>query len=227
MTDRLTGAPRVVAWIAQLAVAAILAQTLFFKFTAAPESVWIFETLGLEPWGRIGSGVAELAAVVLLLWPNIGKTTDAPLGAALGLIAGFAWAIGTLIVKRVTWGAPGLTVTAWQVALCWFPITLGTAFFSDWSFTPPSTTTLVLVVYIALVPMAIGTACWFAIVNLLPANVAALSSIAVPVVAMLSGALVNREPLGPLQVGALACAVAAIWLVLRPPARKAEHKAGA
>lgn len=85
MTDRLTGAPRVASWIAQLAVAAILAQTLFFKFTAAPESVWIFETLGMEPWGRIGSGVAELVAVVLLLIP-----ATAALGGllALGVIAG-------------------------------------------------------------------------------------------------------------------------------------------
>lgn len=85
MTDRLTGAPRVASWIAQLAVAAILAQTLFFKFTAAPESVWIFETLGIEPWGRIGSGVAELVAVVLLLIPS-----TAALGGllALGVIAG-------------------------------------------------------------------------------------------------------------------------------------------
>jgi hypothetical protein len=80
MTDRLTGAPRVVAWIAQLAVAAILAQTLFFKFTAAPESVWIFSTLGLEPAGRIGSAVAELVAVVLLLLP-----ATAALGALLAL----------------------------------------------------------------------------------------------------------------------------------------------
>jgi uncharacterized membrane protein YphA (DoxX/SURF4 family) len=85
MTERLTGAPRVAAWIAQLAVAGILAQTLFFKFTAAPESVWIFSTLGLEPWGRIGSGVAELVAVVLLLIP-----ATAALGAlvALGVISG-------------------------------------------------------------------------------------------------------------------------------------------
>jgi hypothetical protein len=80
MTDRLTGAPRVASWIAQLAVAAILAQTLFFKFTAAPESVWIFSTLGLEPAGRIGSAVAELVAVVLLLMP-----ATAALGALLAL----------------------------------------------------------------------------------------------------------------------------------------------
>jgi hypothetical protein len=56
-------------WALRLVVAAILLQTLFFKFTAAPESVYIFTTLGLEPWGRIGSGVAELIAAGLLLVP--------------------------------------------------------------------------------------------------------------------------------------------------------------
>ena len=50
--------------------AGILLQTLFFKFTAAPESVYIFSTLGIEPFGRIGSGVAELIAAVLLLIPR-------------------------------------------------------------------------------------------------------------------------------------------------------------
>ena len=58
-----------ISWALQIVVAAILGQTLFFKFTAAPESVYIFETLGAEPWGRIGSGVAELIAVVLILAP--------------------------------------------------------------------------------------------------------------------------------------------------------------
>lgn len=57
-------------WILSLAVAVILLQTLFFKFSAAPESVYIFSTLGIEPWGRIGSGVVELIASVLLLWPT-------------------------------------------------------------------------------------------------------------------------------------------------------------
>lgn len=57
-------------WILSLAVAVILLQTLFFKFSAAAESVYIFSTLGIEPWGRIGSGVVELIASVLLLWPT-------------------------------------------------------------------------------------------------------------------------------------------------------------
>lgn len=81
----LSKGPKAVSWVAQLVVAGILLQTLFFKFTAAPESVYIFTTLGLEPVGRIGSGVAELIAAVLLLVP-----ATAALGAllALGVIAG-------------------------------------------------------------------------------------------------------------------------------------------
>jgi len=57
-------------WALRLIVATILLQTLFFKFSAAKESVYIFSTLGMEPWGRIGSGVAELIASILLLIPR-------------------------------------------------------------------------------------------------------------------------------------------------------------
>jgi putative oxidoreductase len=59
----------ILSWLLQLTVAGILLQTLFFKFSGAEESVYIFSTLGVEPWGRIGSGVAELIAAVLLLIP--------------------------------------------------------------------------------------------------------------------------------------------------------------
>src|ERR687892_302915 len=59
---------RALDWIVRIVAAGVLLQTLFFKFTGAPESVYIFTALGMEPWGRIGSGVAELAASALLLW---------------------------------------------------------------------------------------------------------------------------------------------------------------
>jgi hypothetical protein len=74
-----------VSWACQLVVAGILLQTLYFKFTGAPESVYIFRTVGAEPWGRIGSGVLELIAAVMLLAPAV-----VPFGALLtsGLMAG-------------------------------------------------------------------------------------------------------------------------------------------
>src|SRR5436305_12282036 len=61
---------RILSWALRGTAAVILAQTLFFKFSAAKESVYIFSTLGLEPWGRIGSGVIELIAAILLLIPR-------------------------------------------------------------------------------------------------------------------------------------------------------------
>jgi hypothetical protein len=60
----------IASWVLRGVAAVILLQTLFFKFTGAKESVYIFSTLGMEPWGRIGSGVAELIASVLLLTPR-------------------------------------------------------------------------------------------------------------------------------------------------------------
>ncbi|ELR70081.1 hypothetical protein C900_04078 [Fulvivirga imtechensis AK7] len=71
---------KISSWIARIVAAVILLQTLYFKFTGAAESVYIFTTIGMEPWGRIGSGVAELVAAVLLLVP-----ATAWLGALLAL----------------------------------------------------------------------------------------------------------------------------------------------
>lgn len=71
---------KVADWILRIVVAVILLQTLFFKFSGAKESVYIFSTLGAEPWGRIGSGVVELLASVLLLVPR-----TAVIGAILSL----------------------------------------------------------------------------------------------------------------------------------------------
>ena len=82
---RLSNIPLAVSWALQLIVAGILLQTLFFKFTGAAESVYIFSTLGAEPWGRIGSGVVELVAAILLLYPAT-VTIGAIL--ALGVISG-------------------------------------------------------------------------------------------------------------------------------------------
>jgi putative oxidoreductase len=60
----------ILSWLLRLVVAVILLQTLFFKFTGAEESVYIFTTVGAEPWGRYGSGVVELIAAILLVVPG-------------------------------------------------------------------------------------------------------------------------------------------------------------
>jgi uncharacterized membrane protein YphA (DoxX/SURF4 family) len=72
-------------WISRIVASIILLQTLFFKFSGAPESIEIFTKLGIEPWGRIGTGIVELVASILILIPStvwLGSTL------AIGLMAG-------------------------------------------------------------------------------------------------------------------------------------------
>jgi uncharacterized membrane protein YphA (DoxX/SURF4 family) len=70
---------QILSWVVRIVAALILLQTLFFKFTAAPESVAIFSTIGIEPWGRIATGIIELVAAILLLMP-----ATSVIGALLG-----------------------------------------------------------------------------------------------------------------------------------------------
>ena len=72
-------------WALRIAAALIMLQTLYFKFTGAEESIYIFSTLGIEPYGRIGSGIAELIASILILIP---ATTGFGALIALGVMSG-------------------------------------------------------------------------------------------------------------------------------------------
>jgi len=89
MSRPMTTPVLVFSWACRIVAAIILLQTLFFKFTGAPESVYIFTKVGAEPWGRIGSGVIELVASLLLFVPAL-----APFGAILAM-ASMAGAIAT------------------------------------------------------------------------------------------------------------------------------------
>ena len=82
---KLSRSQATVSWILQFLAAAILAQTLLFKFAGAEESRFIFAMLGAEPWGRIVAGLTELVAVCLLL---MRRTVAMGALLALGLMAG-------------------------------------------------------------------------------------------------------------------------------------------
>lgn len=85
----------IIDWALRIAAAVILLQTLYFKFTGHPESVELFSKLGVEPWGRIGTGVIELIAAALLLIPStvvFGALLG--IGLMLGAIASHLLVIG-------------------------------------------------------------------------------------------------------------------------------------
>lgn len=75
----------IISWLLRLTVAIILLQTLYYKFTAHPDSVHIFSELGVEPWGRIGLGIIELITAILVLIP---KTKIIGIITSLGIIIG-------------------------------------------------------------------------------------------------------------------------------------------
>ena len=75
----------ITSWLLRALAALILLQTLFFKFTGAPESIYIFTTVGQEPWGRYGSGIVELVASILLFFP---RTVAVGAALALGTMGG-------------------------------------------------------------------------------------------------------------------------------------------
>lgn len=102
-------------WPLQIIAAGILLQTLFFKFSGAPESVYIFTTVGIEPWGRIGTAVAELVAAALLLIPAL-KHFGALL--ALGIMGGAILSHLTILGIEVQGDGGLLFGLALAVAAC-------------------------------------------------------------------------------------------------------------
>lgn len=95
----MTKSAKIISWIMAVISALIMLQTLYFKFTAAPESVYIFTQLGLEPFGRIGVGVTELIASILLLLPKtrfFGALMA--IGLMFGAVAGHLTKLGIVVM---------------------------------------------------------------------------------------------------------------------------------
>jgi drug/metabolite transporter (DMT)-like permease len=155
-------------------------------------------------------------AVAALMLPNFSSYEQAPAGLFWGLFAGFCWAVGTFIVKRTSWPGMGLSLTFWQIAITLPPVALGALVIDGLPQHWPSAKALTATIYTGAIPMALGTATWFTLVKLLPAQVAALSSIAIPIVAIVSGVLLLNEPLSALQTVAIGSTVLALWLALVP-----------
>ena len=193
--------------------AALLGFTMPLWVTLVAWAVW-----GERPSLRLGLAVAlGGVGVGLLMARGADAYARAPLGFALGLLAALGWAIGTLMLKRRPIDAPALVHTGWQLLVASVPITAAALYFGDGILFMPSWSSIAVITYIALMPMALGNVAWFSIVRVLPVNVAALSSVMVPVVAMIVGAVVHQEPLGLTQLVAMVCCAAGLLLALTKP----------
>lgn len=177
---------------------------------------WTF--LGQRPGARVLLALAIGGlGVVLLIVSGIDAYAKAPLGFALGLLAAIGWAGGTVILKRQPIPVSPLVLTGWQLLVASVPLLIAAIAFDRGEWFMPSPTSIAVIAYITLVPMALGNVVWFSIVGLLPANIAGLSAVMVPVVAMISGAIVHHEPLGPIQWASMLCCALGVGLALLKP----------
>ena len=174
---------------------------------------WMVLGERLSPRLLLAMALGVLGVGVLML-PSFAAYAAAPLGFAIGLTSAIGWAIGTLILKRGRVDVPVLVLTGWQLLLGALPVAAGAIVLGDGQWFMPSWQSIAVIAWITIIPMCIGNVCWNAIVYLLPANIAGLSSVMVPVVAMVSGALVHGEPLGPIQLLSMLLCVSSLCLAL-------------
>ncbi len=161
-------------------------------------------------------GLAGLAA---LIGPDLVIVGQAPVGALFMLGAAVSWAIGTIIIKRIAWRIAPLTSVAWQLLFSAVPVTLVAAASEPWpDFGRLSLTAVLALAYLFLFPMSYCQWAYFKTVTLLPASIAAIGTLLVPVVGVYSSHLILGERVGIAELAALLLIVAALTLTLVVPA---------
>jgi uncharacterized membrane protein YphA (DoxX/SURF4 family) len=106
---------KIINWTVRIIAAVILLQTLFFKLSGAEETIYIFTTMGMEPFGRYASSIVELIAAVLLLVPN---TVWLGAGLSLGAMSGAIFSHLTKLGIVVLDDGGALFVMAILVSVC-------------------------------------------------------------------------------------------------------------
>ncbi|WP_207476580.1 DMT family transporter [Arenibaculum pallidiluteum] len=168
---------------------------------------------------RLGGLALGLCGLAVLLAPDVANLARAPWGVLLMLASAFSWGAGTVIQKAVPWRLGAIQLAAWQLLIgglaplagmlvAGSPSTLLTASGTAW----------IAIAYVCVVAMMLCNWTWFRIVEIFPPGIAAIGSLAVPVVGVFSGALMLGERIGVSEIASLALVVAGLFLVLVVPA---------
>ena len=160
----------------------------------------------------LGIGLGGLA---LLIWPELAAVGAAPVGAMLMLGAAMSWATGTVLIKRTAWHAPTTVLTGWQLLLGSIPVVIGALLLEPVgaSFTI-SMSAVTALAYIIAFPMIYCHWAYFSLVRIFPAGIAAISTLAIPVVGVFSSAIILHEPVGLNETAALVLVISALAIAL-------------
>jgi drug/metabolite transporter (DMT)-like permease len=171
----------------------------------------------------LGLGMTGLG---VLIGPDLMVLETAPLGALFMLMAAMSWATGTVLVKRCHWSVPTTVLVGWQLIAGALPVSLGAVLLEA----PPDLADLsgravLAVTYILLFPMVFCQWAFFRTVQLFPAVIAAIGTLAIPVVGVYSSAVLLGEPVGWREFVALLFICSALASVLLPARRRSAPPA--
>jgi drug/metabolite transporter (DMT)-like permease len=181
-------------------------------------SLFSVPLLGTKPTGRqVLALTLGMAALLTLIGQDLQAVGGAPIGALFMTFAALNWALGTILVKKIDWGGMSvMALTGWQQLIGGIPIVIG------WSILEPvpdiatiGWPALLGLVYTIFVAMVFCHTAYFMLVSLLPAHVAAMGVLAVPVVGVVTSAWILAEPIGLAELVALVFVVSALFLLTR------------
>jgi drug/metabolite transporter (DMT)-like permease len=163
--------------------------------------------------------VLGVAGVFVLLGRGFAEVSQAPLGAALVLVAAIGWAIGTLIQKKRRTSLMPVATAGWQILIGSLPMIAIMPLVEGVHWPQASAAAWIATAYTTFVALVFSYFAWFSIVRLMPVNVASISSLLVPVVGVSTGAILLDEPFGWREALALLLIGTALALVLVIPQR--------
>ena len=174
---------------------------------------------------KIAGLMLGLAGLGVLIGPDLLILRRAPVGALFMLLAALSWGLGTVLLKRIAWRLPTLSNVAWQLLLSAIPVTLIAVLtepFPDLS--ALSGRAIIALVYLFLFPMSFCQWAYFKTVGLLPASIAAIGTLMVPVIGVFSSYLILDERVGASDIVALLLVLSALVLVLLVPAWNSSRR---
>jgi drug/metabolite transporter (DMT)-like permease len=165
---------------------------------------------------RVLALVMAFAGITALMGGNgIAASMEKLPGIVMVLVGAFAFALGTVVAKRLPMSLPIIASSALQIGIGSVPVALAGLVFEHPSFDALSNTGWVLMAYMILVQFCIAYVCWFAALERLPASVAAIGTLAVPVIGVIVSAVALHEPLGIGQIAALLFTLGGVVLATR------------
>jgi drug/metabolite transporter (DMT)-like permease len=165
---------------------------------------------------RILALLMAFAGIAALMGGNgIDASMEKLPGIVMVLVGAFAFALGTIVAKRFPVALPLIASSALQIGIGSVPVALAGLLFEHPRIEALSTLGWALMAYMTVIQFCIAYVCWFAALERLPASVAAIGTMAVPVIGVVASALALHEPLGIGQIAALVFTLAGVALATR------------